>query len=411
MRQWASSTTEEVPRTIPIPARPPRRRRKRKWLGWLAAAVLLLLAGGVFLLYERHEQPAAAAQAGKAAPISAVNVVAARATRGSIGVYVNGLGTVVPVYTVGVSSVVGGQLMQVLYQQGQIVHQGDLLAVVDPRPYQVLLTQYEGALARDQGLLDEARLDLARYAALLTRHAIPEQTYADQEYLVKQYEGSVKTDQGQIDSAQLNLTYCHVTAPITGRVGLRLVDPGNIVAANSTTLAVITQISPITVVFTISEDQLPAVRQKLKPGVRLPVDAFDRTQKKLLGQGQLETIDNQIDPTTGTIRLRATFPNTNDALFPNQFVNARLLLEQKRNVTLVPNAAIQLNGTEAYVWLVQPDGIVEMRPVKTDTASSTQTQIVSGVSPGDEVVTEGVDQLHDGAKVKAEVPGSPGDGL
>jgi membrane fusion protein, multidrug efflux system len=379
-------------------------------LRWLAVAVIALVVGVLLLIYTRHAQAVAAAEARKAEQAKPLNVVAARATKGNIGVYVNGLGTVIPVYTDTVSAVVSGQLMEVMYQQGQMVHQGDLLAVVDPRPYQVLLTQYEGALARDQGLLDEARIDLARYAALLERHAIPEQTHADQVYLVKQYEGSVKSDQGEIDSAKLNLAYCHVTAPITGRVGLRLVDPGNIVTANTTALVVITQISPITVVFTISEDQLPAVRQKFKPGVDLSVDALDRTQNQVLGQGRLETIDNQIDPTTGTIRLRATFPNTNDELFPDQFVNARLLLEQKRNVTLVPNAAIQLNGTEAYVWLVQPDGTVEMRPVKTGTVSSTQTQVVSGISPGDEVVTEGVDQLHEDTKVNAQVSGSPGNG-
>jgi membrane fusion protein, multidrug efflux system len=411
MKQWASSTTEEVPGAIPTAAGPPRRRRRR-WLRWLAAAALLLLAGGLFLIYERHEQAVADAQRQKAAAQNArINVTAARASKGNIGVYVNGLGTVIPVYTDTVSAVVSGQLMEVLYQQGQIVHQGDLLVVVDPRPYQVLLTQYEGNLAHDQGLLEEARVDLARYAALLTRHAIPEQTYADQQYVVKQYEGSVKTDQGQIDSAKLNLTYCHVTAPITGRVGLRLVDPGNIVTANSTALVVITQISPITVVFTISEDQLPAVRQRFKPGVNLTVDALDRTQNKLLGQGRMDTIDNQIDPTTGTIRLRATFPNSNDALFPNQFVNARLLLQEKRDVTLVPNAAVQRNGTAAYVWLVQPDQIVINRPVVLGTAGPAETEIVSGISPGDTVVTEGVDQLHEGVRVNAEVAGSSGDGL
>jgi multidrug efflux system membrane fusion protein len=302
--------------------------------------------------------------------------------------------------------------MQVMYHEGQTVHQGDLLVQVDPRPYEVLLTQYDGALARDQALLENARVDLDRYRALLSRNAVPEQTFATQQALVKQYEGNVKSDQGQIDSAKLNISYCRITAPITGRVGLRLADPGNLVTANSTALTVITQVSPITVVFTIGEDQLPALRQKMKPRGRLEVDAFDRSQKNRLGQGSLETTDNVIDPTTGTVRIRALFPNTNDALFPNQFVNARLLLEERRNVTLVPNAAIQRNGTATYVWFVQPDQIVANRPVTLGAAGPSETQIVSGISSGDVVVTEGVDQLHEGAKVNAEVNGSrTGDGV
>ncbi|HJT89965.1 MAG TPA: efflux RND transporter periplasmic adaptor subunit [Bryobacteraceae bacterium] len=378
---------------------------------WLLIAALAAMAAVLYGLYLRHEQAIAASEVRKAAQYTAPNVVAARATKGSIGVYVSGLGTVIPFYTVSVSSRVDGQLMQVLYHEGQMVHRGDLLAVVDPRPYQVLLAQYQGMLLRDQALLDNARVDLDRYRVLLTRNAVPEQTYATQSSLVKQYEGNVKSDQGQIESAKLNLTYCNVTAPITGRVGLRLVDPGNLVTANSTTLVVITQVSPITVVFTISEDQLPAVRQKFNRGTRLQVDAFDRMEKDKLGRGRLETIDNEIDPTTGTVRLRATFPNANGELFPDQFVNARLLLEEKRNVTLVPNAAIQLNGAQTYVWMVQPDGIVVNHPVKLGTSGPAETQIVSGVSPGDVLVTEGVDEIHEDSRVNAEIAGSPVDGL
>ena len=411
MKQWQSSTTEAIPRTTPQPDAPPRRRRRR-WLRWILAALLVLVAGGIWLSYRRHEEAAAQAQQRKAAQNTAIKVVAARAHQGSIGVYVNGLGTVIPLNTINVSSRVDGQLMQVLYREGQMVHQGDLLVVVDPRPYQVLLTQYQGNLQRDQALLANARVDLDRYRALVSRNAIPEQTYATQVSLVKQDEGNVMSDQGLIDSAKLNITYCNVTAPITGRVGLRLVDPGNLVSANATSLVVITQISPITVIFTISQDRLAAVQQRFKPGTSLNVDALDRMQKTVLGQGRLETIDNQIDPTTGTVRLRAIFPNTNDALFPNEFVNARLLLQQKRNVTLVPNAAIQLNGTMSYVWLVQPDGIVVDRPVELGTAGPEETEIVSGISHGDIVVTEGVDQLHEGAKVEAEIGGSrSGDGV
>jgi len=330
-------------------------------------------------------------------------VVAAMAHLGSIGVYLNGLGTVVPVNTVTVTSRVDGQLMQVLYREGQFVHQGDLLVVVDARPYEVLLTQYEGALARDQALLENARIDLRRYADLLPQHAIPEQVYATQVSLVKQYEGDVTTDQGQIESARLNIAYCRIAAPITGRVGLRLVDPGNVVTANTSSLLVITQTSPTTVVFTISETQLPEVRRKLQAGAALAVDAYDRLMNAKLASGRLLTIDNQIDPTTGTVRLRALFPNTAETLFANQFVNARLLLEQRRRVVLVPNAAIQRNGTSTYVWVVRPNQTVTSRPVTVGDAGPEESQISSGVAAGEKVVTEGVDLLREGAPVRAQV--------
>jgi len=333
-------------------------------------------------------------------------VVAARAHLGNIGVYVDALGTVVPVYTVNVLSRVDGELIHVLYQEGQVVHQGDLLAEVDPRPFQTQLTQFQGALVRDQALLANARVDLARYAALLPKHAIPQQIYATQQSLVAQYEGNVKSDEGQIQSAELNISYCRITSPINGRVGLRLVDPGNVITANSTPLAVITQLTPTTVVFTISEQRLPAVRQKSRAGTGLPVDAYDTMMKTVLGHGRLLTIDNQIDPTTGTVRLRATFPNTNGALYANQFVNARLQLEERRNVVLIPNVAIQMNGTATYVWVVQPDNTVVNRPVKLGARAALESQVLSGVKAGELVVTEGVDRLRPGAKVRAEISGS-----
>jgi multidrug efflux system membrane fusion protein len=378
----------------------------------LSGGLFLLLACGLFLLYDEHFKTVDQAGRNKTLRNAAINVIAARAHKGSIGVYLDGLGSIIPVYTVTVTSRVDGQLMEVMYREGQLVHQGGLLVQVDPRPYEVLLTQYEGALARDQALLENARVDLDRYRALVSRNAIPEQTFATQQALVKQYEGNIKSDQGQIDSAKLNISYCRITAPITGRAGLRLMDPGNLVAANSTALVVITQVSPITVVFTIGEDQLPAVREKMKTRGRLEVDAYDRSQKDKLGQGHLETADNVIDPTTGTVRLRAIFSNTNEALFPNQFVNARLLLEERRDATLIPNAAIQRNGISTYVWLVQPDQIATNHPVTLGAAGPSETQIVFGLSPGDVVVTEGVDQLHEGAKVNPEVNGSrSGDGV
>src|SRR5215472_12579984 len=346
MKQWRSSTVDEFPTATPeFRSEEPRPPKRRRWWRWIAAAVLLLLIAGAYVVYRRLQNAAAGAEARRAQQPQVINVVAARAHRGNIGVYVDGLGSVIPIFTVTVNSRVDGQLMQVLFSEGQMVHQGDLLAEIDPRPFQAQLTQFEGALVRDQALLENARVDLNRYRILLTREAVPEQTYATQQSLVKQFEGNVKTDQGQIESAKLNIYYSRITAPVTGRVGLRLVDPGNIVTANVSALLVITQISPISVIFTIGEDQLVDVRKKLQAGASLTVDAYDRLMKDKLAQGRLETIDNQIDPTTGTVRLRATFDNTNGALFPNQFVNARLLLEERRNVTLIANAAIQRNAT------------------------------------------------------------------
>ncbi len=334
------------------------------------------------------------------------NVLATTAHKGDIGVYVNGLGSVVPITTVTVTSRVDGQLMQVNYREGQMVHQGDLLVQVDPRPFEVALTQAQGALVRDQALLENARVDLNRYETLWARNAIQEQQVATQRALVKQYEGNVVADQAQIQSAQLNIGYSRITAPVTGRVGLRLVDPGNLVGANSTQIAVITQLQPISVIFTIGEDQLPAVRARLRAGNRLPVAAFDREMRNKLTQGSLETIDNQIDPTTGTVRLRAIFENKQSELFPQQFVNAQMLLQQKRGVTLVANAAIQRNASETFVWLVGPDQTAHVRNVTVGTPGPAESEITEGLNPGDVVITDGVDRVREGEKVNANTNGS-----
>ena len=325
---------------------------------------------------------------------------AATAFKGNIGVYVTGLGAVTPIYTVTVQSRVDGQLMQVLYKEGDMVHQGDKLAEIDPRPYQALLTQYEGQLIRDQALLDNARLDQTRYEALLKQNAVPEQQLATQVALVKQDEGIVKNDQGLIDGVKVDLIYCNITAPITGRIGLRLVDPGNIVQTTDTTgLLVITQLQPISVIFTIAEDQLPVIYQKQSGGQKLPVDAFNREMTKKLASGTLTTIDNQIDQTTGTVKLRATFDNSHYELFPNQFVNARLLQQEKLGVVLVPSAAVQRNSSSTYVYVVKPDSTVTVRQVKVGTSDDDNTEITSGVNQGDVVVLTGVDKLIEGSKV------------
>ena len=378
---------------------------ERSYRPWLWLLVLGILAAGVIYWYHRASAGKEASSSAAAARASAVTpVVAATAQRGDIGVYFNGLGAVTPIYTVTVKSRVDGQLMSVPFKEGQLVHRGDLLAQIDPRPFQVQLTQAEGQLIKDQAALENARIDLTRYQTLLTQNAAPEQQYATQKALIVQDEGAVKTDQGLIASAKLNIIYCHITSPITGRVGLRLVDPGNIVHATDTNgLVVITQVQPISVIFTIAEDQVPAVLKKVRAGKRLPVEAYDREMKNKLSQGTLTTLDNQIDPTTGTLKLRATFDNKDDALFPDQFVNARLLVEQKRGVTLLPAAAIQRSSRTTFVYLVKQDQTVTVRAVVLGTTEGDKTEIVSGVSPGDIVVTTGVDKLQEGSRVKATV--------
>ena len=333
-------------------------------------------------------------------------MVAVRAYRGNIGVYFTGLGAVTPIYTVTVKSRVDGQLINVYYREGDFVHQGDLLVEIDPRPYEAALTQAQGQLLRDRATLENARIDLKRYQVLVPQKAAPEQTLATQQATVSQDEGNVKYDEGTVAAAQTNLEYTKITAPITGLVGLRLVDPGNIVhAADTNGLLVITQMDPISVIFTVSEDQLPAVLARQRARQTLEVDAYSRDMTKKLAQGTLTTIDNQIDQTTGTIRIRATFDNKNNGLFPNQFVNARLLVQEKRGVVLLPNAAIQRNSDYTYVFLVKPDSTVTMRRVTVGTTEDDKSEITSGLNAGDEVVMTGVDKLQEGSRVAAQISG------
>ncbi len=384
------------------PPSPPPPRRRHVW-GWLL--LLAILGAGAYYWSQRTpvtSPGASATRGGRDGQMSngPAPVDAATAVKGNIGVYVTGLGAVTPIYTVTVKTQINGQLMQVLYKEGDMVKKGDTLAEIDPRPYQAQLTQYEGQLIRDQANLDNARVDQKRYEDLIKTDAVTEQQLATQIATVKSDEGIVKNDQGLIDAAKVNLIYCHITAPITGRIGLRLVDPGNFVQTTDTTgLLVITQLQPISVIFTISEDQLPPVFAKQRAGQTLQVDAFNRNNTQKISSGTLTTIDNEIDQTTGTVKLRATFDNPHLELFPNQFVNARLLEEEKRGVVLVPTAAVQRSSENTFVYVVKPDSTVTVRQVKVGTSDDNNTEIVSGIQPGEVVVLSGVDKLQEGSQV------------
>ena len=397
---------EEPARPSPTPSS---RRSRHRWL-WVLLS--LVLTASIYLYSQTKSSSTAKAAPARSSgkqdrkgEASTVPVEGARATKGDIGVYFNGLGSVTPISTVTIRSRVDGELIAVHFREGETVRKGDLLMEIDPRPYRVQLTQAEGQQSRDQATLENARVDLDRYEGLLKQNAIPEQQVATQRSTVKQAEATVMSDQGQVDAAQLNLTYTRIAAPIDGRLGLRLVDPGNIVhAGDQNGLVVLTQMDPISVLFTISQDQLPAVLQKLRARQTLSVDAFDREMRNRLAGGTLTTVDNEIDPTTGTVRLRATFANTDGTLFPSQFVNARLLVEEKRGVVLLPSAAIQRSATATYVYLVQPDSTVAVRNITEGTIEGEDSQITSGLDPGDTVVMTGADKLQEGSKVNAQVP-------
>ena len=378
---------------------------------WKIGLLAVCLLAGVYIFWTKFAK--AQSRAAPQGPISgaqSVPVATVAAKTGSIPVYLTGLGSVTPLRTVTVKSQIDGQLISVRYQEGQLVRVGDLLAEIDPRPLQAQLTQFEGQLERDQALLDNARLDLQRFRVLWAQDSIAKQQLDTQESLVRQLEGTVKNDQGLIDGVKVQLIYTRITAPVGGRVGLRLVDPGNFVQTTDTTgLVVITQLQPITVVFTIPEDNIPAVLDKLKRGVRLPVEAYDRALQHRLATGYLLTVDNQIDVTTGTVRLKALFPNDDNALFPNQFVNARLLVETQHEATLIPTPAIQRNAQGAFVYLVNPDQTVAMHTISVGTTDGDMTA-VEGLKAGDVIAADNFDRLRDGVKIAARDPSANANG-
>ena len=402
-----TSPPAPVPPAVPEPVEPGKSHHLR-WL-WLSLAALLLLGIVVYFLWPTLSGAKSAAAAKAAKGPAPIQVVSIAATKGNIGVYYTGLGAVTPLATVTVKTVVSGQLMSVNFREGDLVQKGDPLIQIDPRPYQAVVTQIEGQLLRDQALLENAHVDLTRYTALIATNAIPEQQLATQRTLVTQDEGIVKNDQGQLDAAKLNVTYARIVSPVTGVVGLRLVDPGNIVQTGDTNgMVVITKLQPISVIFSVGEDQLPPILQKIRAGQMLTVDAWDRELKNKLASGTLTTLDNEIDQTTGTLKLRASFDNANRALFPNQFVNARLLVQEKTGVTLLQSAAIQRNTNDTYVYLIKPDSTVTVRIIKTGTTDGDQAEITSGLSPGDTVVMTGVDKLQEGSKVAVNASGAAG---
>jgi multidrug efflux system membrane fusion protein len=373
---------------------------RQRWILWTGLILLLLLGGIVFAIIHNNNAKAAAARRALASAKPSVSVTVATATKGNIGVYLGAIGTVTPVYTASITAQASGVLTAVHYSEGQLVRKGEALIDIDPRPYRAQLMQAEGALEHDTNVLAQARMDLDRYRAAWARNGIPKQLLDDQEKIVLQDQGTVKNDQGTVNYDQVQLSFCHITAPIAGRVGLRLVDPGNVVqATGATVLAVITQVQPTTVVFTLAEDSLGQVQARMRQMHTLPVEAWDRAQTAKIASGKLQSIDNQIDTTTGTVKLRALFDNKNGALYPNQFVNTRLLVNTLEGVTLVPTGAVQHNGQVAFLYVIA-NGKATVRNIKTGVADGGMTE-VEGINPGEVVASSSFDKLQEGSPVVA----------
>jgi multidrug efflux system membrane fusion protein len=383
-----------------LPAPPPATPRSKivRVIVWVV--LLLIFAAGFFLILRRHDDTTKSAGAGRRGGGAGgpVTLTTATATKGNIGVYLDAIGTVTPVYTASITSQVTGPVMAVHFTEGQIVRKGDPLVDIDPRPFQATLLQAQGVLERDQAILAQATMDRDRYRDAWARNAIPKQTLDDQEKIVLQDAGTVKNDEGTVQFDQVQLGYCHITAPISGRVGLRLVDPGNVVqASGAVTLAVITQLQPITIIFTIPEDNLGQVEPRLRQRAKLPVEAYDRGALKKIASGTLLTLDNQIDTTTGTVKARAAFDNKDASLFPNEFVNARLLVNTLQDATIIPSSAIQHNGPASFVYVIE-DNTAHQRSVKPGVTEGNNTE-VTGINPGDVVADSSFDKLQDKSKI------------
>lgn len=380
---------------LPAPDPSTRRHTIVRVIVWLV--ILLIFAAG-FLLVLRHKEDASKAAAPRRGAGGTVTLTTATAKKGDIGVYLDAIGTVTPVYTASITSQVSGLIISVNYREGQFVNKGDSLIDIDSRPYRATLSQAQGTLERDENVLAQAKMDLARYRDAWARNAIPKQTLDDQEKVVLQDEGTVKLDQGTVQYDQIQVDYCHIVSPISGKVGLRLVDPGNVVQSDgSTTLAVITQMQPMTVIFTIPEDSLGQVAPHLRQRTPLEVTAFDRSGQNQIAKGTLLTIDNQIDTTTGTVKARSSFSNKDSALYPNQFVNARLLVNTIHDATLIPTSTIQHNGATSFVYVIQ-ENVAYMRNVKPGVVDVDTTQ-VTGIDPGDVLADSSFDKLQDKSKV------------
>ena len=386
-------------------AKYPSRAVRGSALIWILIVLALLAGAGYFYARSAPRPTAGGGRGGMEARPAAVSAEPARLA--DLDVRILSLGTVTPVSTVTVRSLVDGQLQKIYFTEGQLVEAGAPLADIDARPFQVQKEQGEALLARDQALLDNARLDLARFRTLLSEDSVAKQQVDTQEALVRQYEATVKLDQAQIDTASLQLTYAHITAPAAGRVGLRLVDTGNMIhPSDASGLAVITQLRPITVLFSIPQDALPGVQKRFKAGQPMVVEAYDRDGKTLLATGKLVTVDNQIDQSTGTVKLRAEFPNADEALFPNQFVNVQLIADQIKGATVVPTAAVQRSTSATYVYVVSAQKTVAVRPIETGPAERGVTAVTKGIAAGEQVVVDGVDKLRDGAAVDLVAPAS-----
>jgi membrane fusion protein, multidrug efflux system len=382
----------------PVKPKSGRGRKLIRWIGGLAFLVLISVAIWYWLSHRPASADAASTRPG-ARMTTTVGIAAAK--KGNIEIFLSGLGTVTPPATVTVKPQVSGQLIQVAFTEGQHVKKGDFLAQIDPRPFQAVLDQQEGQLEKDRALLENARVDLVRYQKLNSQDSVSHQTLDTQVALVHQYEGTVKADQGQVESAQVNLDYCHIVSPVDGVVGLRQVDQGNYVqTSDSSGLVVITQIDPMTVIFTLTEDDISKVTARLAAGADLPVTVYDRTNTTEIAEGKLGSVDNQVDTTTGTVKLRAVFDNRDGKLFPQQFVNAKLLVDTLQDAIIVPNAAIQIGAPGSYVYVVNSDSTVSVRVIKPGPVEGEQAAVLSGLDLGETVVKDGVDRLYDGAKVQ-----------